>query len=158
MTRFWYWFIPGLAVALAVFSIYTVLGAFVFPDVGMIPSIQFLMCGLFFFPVLLIVFAVGQVMLRRRRPMSVTVLERVLMVVSALFPVALVATSFDIEALLFGGILWPFTLAAAVTLVVAIVLTNRRLARESLMDRGEADGSSPQISGDATDLFGAPSE
>ena len=151
MTRFWYWFIPALAVALAVFSIYTLLGAFVFPDAGLIPSIQFLMCGLFFFPVLLLVLAVGQVMLRRRRPMVILVRERVLMALSALFPVVLVATSFDIEALLLGGILWPFTLAVTVALVVVIVLTNRRLAHDSA---APADRDGPEISSDASDLFG----
>lgn len=157
MTRFWYWFIPGLAVVLAAFSIYTVLGAFVFPEAGLIPSIQFLMCGLFFFPVLLIVLAVGQVMLRRRRPMVIPVRERVLMGVSALFPIVLVATSFDIEALLLGGLLWPFALAATVTLVVVIVFTNRRLAREN--DPAVRDGDAgPGVSGDAADLFGGSPE
>lgn len=127
MTRFWYWFQPGLAIVVAVISLYTIVAVTVFEAAG-VPSLQFAITGLFVFPGLLISLAVNQVILRRRRPMVITTAERVLMAVLAAVAALLIATSFDVEALLVGVWVWPLLILFAIAVTVVIAVTGSRLA------------------------------
>ena len=152
MTRFWDWFQPGLAIVLALISLYTIIAVTVFEAAG-VPSIQFAITGLFVFPGLLISLAVNQVILRRRRPMVITTAERVLMAVLAAVAVLLVATSFDVEALLVGVWVWPLLILFAIAVTVVIATTGSRLTAASAGP--DAPGSAPPTDqGTIDDLLG----
>lgn len=150
MTRAAYWFQPALGVALAVLSLYTIVAVTAFEAAG-IPSIQFVINGVFVFPGLLISLAVNQLLLRRRRPRTVSTAERYLLLALGLVVVILVATSFDLEALMVGVLLWPLLILLAIVTTIVIVVTSGRLAR------GEAPTQTPAPEperGTMDDLFG----
>lgn len=152
MTRFWYWFQPGLAVVLALISLYTIIAVTVFEAAG-VPSLQFAITGLFVFPGMLISLAVNQVILRRRRPMVITTAERVLMAVLAAVAVLLIATSFDVEALLVGVWVWPLLILFAIAVTVVIATTGTRLANAN--DGTHEPGAAPPLDqGTLDDLLG----
>lgn len=154
MTRFWYWFQPGLAILVAAVAIYTIVAVTVFEAAG-VPSLQFAITGLFVFPGLLISLAVNQVILRRRRPMVVTTIERVLMAILAAVALVLIVTAFDVEALLVGVWVWPLLILYAVAVTIVIALTGSRLTAErEAATSAPAVPSSPDSAGTIDDLLG----
>lgn len=134
--RMWLWSQPlvaGLAALAAAVAWYLQLTG----DVSALPTLQALITGSFVLPGLAFSLIVNHSVVMMRRPPSLTVGEKLLLLVEYTLVLAIVAISPSPDLLFLGYLLWPLLIAAAslaFATMVSTTIRSRRAAADAHSD------------------------
>lgn len=108
-------------------------------DVSALPTLQALITGSFVLPGLALSLMINHVAVMLRRPPSLTIGEKLLLIVEYVLVVAIIAISPSPDLLFLGYLLWPLLIGVAATAFATMVSTTIR-SRRLVDDEGTPDG------------------